>query len=60
MASQTHTTRTTTSATFTRAEWLNLCALRNRYQQDHDLFSAPEQARLRFLRWLYQTGRLVP
>lgn len=60
MATQTHTTVTASTATFTRAEWLDLCALRNRYQQDHDLFSKPEQARLRFLRWLYQNGRLEP
>lgn len=35
-----------------------LCRLRARYQQDHDLFSRQELARLRFVRWLYQTGRV--
>ena len=35
-------------------------ALRERYQQDRDLFSARERARLRFVRWLYRTGRLTP
>ena len=45
---------------FTRAEWHTLRALRTRYQQDPDLLSERERARVRFLRWLYQTGRLEP
>ena len=48
------------AATFTRPEWCALRALRERYQQDRDLFSARERARLCFVRWLYRTGRLVP
>jgi hypothetical protein len=34
-------------------------ALRNRYQEDQDLFTARELAHLRFLRWLVRTGRLA-
>jgi hypothetical protein len=37
-----------------------LTALRLRYQEGHDLFNEGELARLRFFRWLYQTGRLQP
>jgi hypothetical protein len=48
------------AATFTRPQWWVLRALRKRYQQDRDLFTAREQARLRFVHWLYRTGRLVP
>lgn len=36
-----------------------LRTLRARYAQDHDLFSHAELARLRFVRWLYRTGRLA-
>jgi hypothetical protein len=46
--------------TFTPAQWQTLHALRARYEQDRDLLSERERACLRFLRWLYQTGRLVP
>lgn len=45
---------------FTHAERQALRALRRRYQQERDLFSAAEHARLRFLRWLVRTGRLMP
>jgi hypothetical protein len=44
---------------FTRDEWQMLQRLHRRYQQDHDLLTAREVARLRFLRWLAVTGRLV-
>jgi hypothetical protein len=44
---------------FTRDEWQILQRLHLRYQQDHDLLTARELARLRFLRWLAQAGRLV-
>ena len=57
------TTQTSTAAraaTFTGPQWCALRALRERYQQDRDLFSARERARMRFVRWLYRTGRLVP
>ena len=46
--------------TFTPAERQALGALRARYLQDRDLFSDAERARLRFLRWLVHTARLVP
>lgn len=42
----------------TRAEKRALYGLRARYRRDHDLFGADELARLRFLRWLCETGRL--
>jgi hypothetical protein len=48
------------ASTFTEAEWQTLRALQMRYQQDHDHFSERERARLQFVRWLYQTGRLRP
>jgi hypothetical protein len=44
---------------FTRAEHATLRALRARYRAGRDLFDAQELARLRFIRWLYQTGRLA-
>ena len=43
---------------FTPAERTALRALRRRYSRQRDLLSQREQARLRFIRWLYQTGRL--
>jgi hypothetical protein len=45
---------------FTHEERQALRALRERYHHDDDLFSARELARLRFPRWLYVTGRVVP
>jgi hypothetical protein len=47
------------SADFTRDEWEIVHQLQLRYQQDHDLLTAHEVARLRFLCWLAVTGRLV-
>ena len=44
---------------FTRDEWRIVQRLHLRYQQDHDLLTAREVERLRFLRWLAVTGRLV-
>jgi hypothetical protein len=44
--------------TFTDRECLLLTALRGRYAQDRDLFEHHELARLRFIRWLYEAGRL--
>jgi hypothetical protein len=44
---------------FTRAQHLTLCVLRDRYAEAGDLFDEAELNRLRFLRWLYQTGRLA-
>ena len=48
-------------AGFSVAQRRQLLALRARYnQQAGDLFTAAELERLRFLRWLSRTGRLVP
>ena len=44
------------TARFTPREWEALVALRLQYREDHDLFSARERARLRFIRWLRETG----
>jgi hypothetical protein len=43
----------------TPGEWPAVYALRLRYQQGGDVFSERELARLRFLRWLYRSGRLT-
>jgi hypothetical protein len=43
---------------FTEAESRALWKLRACYQQEHARWSAHELAQLRFLRWLYRTGRL--
>jgi hypothetical protein len=48
------------AVTFSTSERRALRALRARYQQNRDLFSTRELAYLRFLRWLYRTGQLVP
>jgi hypothetical protein len=53
--------RTTVSrATFTSQERRALLALRKRYHEEHDLFAASEMDRLRFVRWLVRSGRLIP
>jgi hypothetical protein len=44
---------------FTRAERATLRTLRARYRAGRDLFDHTELARLRFVRWLYQAGRLA-
>lgn len=44
----------------TDTERRQLEALRERYQQSGDTLSERELARLRFLRWLYLSGRLTP
>lgn len=44
---------------FTEQEARALEALRVRFQEDRDLFSAQEWAHLLFLRWLVRTCRLV-
>jgi hypothetical protein len=56
----TQTSTTAHEATVTRREWCALRALRECYEQDRDPFSARERARLRFVRWLYRTGRIMP
>jgi hypothetical protein len=45
--------------TFTQHEQRALLSLRARYDHDCDCFSQRERARLRFIRWLYKTGRLT-
>lgn len=46
--------------TFTPAQQRALHILQRCYQEDRDFFTRRELARLRFLRWLYHQGRLVP
>ena len=46
--------------TFSEEERRILIKLRKSYGQGLDLLSREEQARLRFLRWLINTGRLQP
>ena len=43
---------------FRAPEWRALLALRTRYQHDRDLFGEADVARLRFVRWLKETGCL--
>lgn len=43
---------------FTGEEIRALEVVRIRFQQDHDILSARERARLSFLRWLARNGRL--
>ncbi|HEV7129165.1 MAG TPA: hypothetical protein VGN32_17165 [Ktedonobacterales bacterium] len=49
----------TDDVSFSVEEMGCLEALRERYAQRRDLFSEAELARLRFLRWLVDTGRLA-
>jgi hypothetical protein len=50
-------TVTPVATVFTPAEQITLRQLRARYRAGRDLFDAHELAWLRFMRWLYQTGR---
>ena len=43
---------------FRAPEWRAFLALRTRYQHDRDLFGEADITRLRFVRWLKETGRL--
>mgnify|MGYP001455963779 CR=1 FL=1 len=47
------------SSTFNADEWDALRLLHERYHHERDLFSNREMGRLRFVRWLYRTGRLT-
>ena len=47
------------ASTFSDSEWRALRVLRDHYRQNRDLFSARELGHLRFVRWLYYTGRVV-
>ena len=55
---QQHAPDAPSTAAFTREEMDALSALRSRYFESHDLLSGRELERLRFLRWLYQIGRI--
>lgn len=48
----------TLEPSLTPAERRALRGLQNRYRRDHDMFSPAELARLQFLSWLYDSGRL--
>lgn len=48
----------TQEADFSAVEMERLSAMRDRYSEHHDLFTDRELARLRFVRWMVQTGRL--
>ena len=56
----TQMTTTDAAGVFTPAQWRLLHVLRDRYHQDRDLFTPREMTRLRFVRWLHDTGRLIP
>ncbi|MGO8946961.1 MAG: hypothetical protein ACLQUY_04715 [Ktedonobacterales bacterium] len=43
---------------YTSEEWHSLRRLRDRCQENRDLWTERELAHLRFVRWLAQTGRL--
>jgi hypothetical protein len=47
-------------AAFTVGQVLTLYRLRARYCETRDLFTPLEMNRLRFVRWLYDTDRLMP
>ena len=47
------------NTTFTPDERQALVRLRARHEHKCDCFSTRERARLRFLQWLYETGRLT-
>jgi hypothetical protein len=49
-----------TPVAFTDAQYEALARLCGRYEQSGDILSERELARLRFLQWLYRSGRLVP
>jgi hypothetical protein len=48
------------NAAFTAGRAVTLHALRARYRETREFFTPMEMVRLRFLRWLYETGRLMP
>jgi hypothetical protein len=48
------------TASFTPAERQRLLQLQEQYQRGGDFLNSREYASLRFMRWLYQTGRLQP
>lgn len=56
MTIDTDTNETRTS--LTTIEERALRAIRDRYHEDRDLFSERELVKLRFFKWLFQSGRL--
>ena len=56
----TQTAAIQTRTRFTAAKRRALRGLCVRYREQRDLFSAIELSRLRFVRYLVQSGRLVP
>jgi hypothetical protein len=48
------------TASFSDTEWRAFHVMQERYLEDRDLFGAIERARLHFVRWLYQQGRIEP
>jgi hypothetical protein len=52
------TVPTIDQVTFSAPEQQKLQELRNRYGDDRDIFTPQEKERIRFLRWLYQNGRI--
>ena len=44
---------------FNSEQMLTLGALRDLYQEQHGLFTRRELAGLRFVRWLYKSGKLT-
>jgi hypothetical protein len=52
------TVATIEQVTFSVPEQQKLLELRNRYGDDRDIFTPQEKERIRFLRWLYQNGRI--
>jgi hypothetical protein len=59
LASKTKVATNDPARIFSLREWAVSLALRARYPQHSDQFSARELDHLRFVRWLYQTGRLT-
>lgn len=53
-----HEPATTGADHFTAMEQAALTVVRERFQQDHDRFTARELAQLSFLRWLVRMGHL--
>jgi hypothetical protein len=53
------TTTTPPMTTFIPLERHALRSLRARYHLDRDLFGDKEREQLRFLQWLYRTGRVA-
>ena len=46
--------------TFTSGQWQELLQMREHYRRWGDDLSRNDLARLRFVRWLYQSGRVDP